>query len=82
MLIAAVGLTVALGDGVSESRAAVLTIPTTLVSGFLLARDAPLAARFLRRWRGLLALLSAALWAIVLWKVLGCPWEAAGLLAC
>jgi hypothetical protein len=49
---------------VDVSLAALFTIPTTIVSAFLLARDAPLTARYLNKWRLALAILSVALWLI------------------
>lgn len=82
ILLVGGAIVAALGAGVDTGRAALFTIPTTLVSAYLIVGDPPLVARFLRFWRSALILASLSLWVIVLWKVSGCPWEGIAVLSC
>ena len=70
ILLVAFALLAATIQDVDAPFAAVLTIPTVIVGGFLVSRDSVLVARFLHRPRILLMAANSALWIIVLWKLL------------
>jgi hypothetical protein len=59
----------ALTRRIDPAIAAVLTIPTTIVGGFLVSRDSVLVARFLQWPRLFLMATNLALWIVVLWKL-------------
>jgi hypothetical protein len=70
ILLVAVALLAAMIQDVDAPFAAVLTIPTVIVGGFVVSRDAVLVARFLRWPRILLMAANSVLWIVVLWKLL------------
>jgi hypothetical protein len=63
------GLAFAFGSEIDAELASVLTIPTTIVSAFLVARDTPLTARYLQWHRLALVGLNLLLWGVALYKL-------------
>lgn len=69
ILLVAFALGAAVTQGVNAAFAAVLTIPTAIVGGFVVSRDSVLLGRLLRWPRILLMSANLTLWVIVLWKL-------------
>jgi len=69
IVVAAALLAGLAASSLEPDMAAVLTIPTSVVSGFLLTRDTPLMARFQRRQRFGLVSANSLLWVYVLWRL-------------
>lgn len=68
IILVVTALAAALSGTVDVEAAALLTIPTTIVSAFLLVQETPLTARFLRNRRVFLITGSLVLWVVAIYR--------------
>jgi hypothetical protein len=61
-------------DRLAADMAAVLAIPVSLVSAFVVVRESTITARYLNWPRRVLIGVSLVVWMVVIWRVLEWPW--------